>query len=137
MNLAEWKGSKTDKVPVKVLREEVHQFCQVISEKSALYTSVQSARLLGYEDVLLPPTYPILFWQKLAIPWLPQDATVVQSEQSFFYEDSLVANQTYTCQIELLEVKKFRGSYFAKHRLSIFLKDNYIAGSETMLMITL
>jgi len=137
MNLEEWKGNKTDKVPVKVSREEVRQFCRVIGEKSDLYTSVQSARLLGYEDILLPPTYPILFWQKLEIPWIPKDATVVQSEQSFFYDKSLVANQTYECQLELVEVKRFRGSYFAKHRLSVFLKGKCLARSETMLVISL
>lgn len=137
MILEDWKGSKTDKVPVKVSRSEVQAFCQVIGEKSDLYTRVQSARLRGYEDVLLPPTYPILFWQKLAIPWLPENATIVQSEQSFFYEDSLEANKTYECQIELIKARKLRGNYFAKHRLRIFFKGELVATSETMLVISL
>lgn len=128
-------GAKTNVVTMKVIKEEIQQFCHVINEKNPVYHDVDAANEAGFEDILLPPTYPILFWQHLDLPWLETDATIIQSEQIFSYKTPLVANKIYQCQIELLKVRTRENKQFVVNRLYINDGEKVVATSDTTLVL--
>ncbi|MBO1001737.1 FAS1-like dehydratase domain-containing protein [Pseudogracilibacillus auburnensis] len=128
-------GTKTKIVNVKVKREEIQQLCHVIDEKNHVFHDVNAASEAGFEDILLSPTYPILFWQHLEPPWLETDATIIQSEQIFSYKTPLVANKMYQCQIELLKVRTRENKQFVVNRLYINDGEKVVATSDTTLVL--
>ncbi|GIO22758.1 MaoC family dehydratase N-terminal domain-containing protein [Oceanobacillus sp. J11TS1] len=130
-----WIGAKTDWIPITVTSKQIEQFCQTIDEKNPLYLDKHAAKKAGYEDILLPPTYPILFWQRLKIPWLIGDFTMIQSEQSFSYKQTLIANKRYHCQIDLKKLRTRGKQQFIVHRLSIVDKDKLAATSDTTMVL--
>lgn len=128
-------GTETKAVSVKITREEVQKYCQVISEKNPIYHQVQAAQKARYEDIPIPPTYPTLFWQALKIPWLGSDAFIIHSEQTFSYEVPLITNKRYQYKIILESIRTRGNKQFLKHRLLIFDNKVEIATSETTLVL--
>jgi len=135
MNKSFEVGAKTEIQSIKITRKEVRQYCEVIDEKSHLYYDVTVAKNKGFDDIPLPATYPTLFWQKFNIPWLERKGTIIQGEQSFSYEEPLVANQTYHCQIVLEKVRSRLNNDFLYHRLYIYHGDTVAATGNTTLIL--
>ncbi|WP_194165606.1 MaoC family dehydratase N-terminal domain-containing protein [Oceanobacillus sp. CFH 90083] len=130
-----WIGTTTEWISTKVTRKEVQEFCTVIGEENLLYQNITVAKEAGYADIPLPPTYPILFWQSIELPWLTDDFTMLQSDQSFSYEHTLIANKTYHCQIQLQKLRTQSNQQFIVHRLSIDDGDGLAATSDTTMVL--
>ena len=101
-------GSTTDAVAIYVTRDDIHRYAKAIGEENPIFHDLEVAQNAGYNDIVLPATYPTLFWQILDIPWFKNQSTVIQTEQEFEYEEVLVANQVYICQVTIIKSTKKR-----------------------------
>jgi acyl dehydratase len=78
--------------PYRVSREKIREFADAIGDPNPVYRDPAAARALGHDDVVAPPTFPII----LTLPaggQLTHDpeagidySRVVHGEQSFAYE---------------------------------------------------
>lgn len=123
-------GDRTEVVPIIVKREDVFAFVKALGDNQQIFYDVEAAKTAGFNDILLPLTYPTIFWQSIPIPWL-DNQTIVQVDQAFHYQRPLTANTEYDCYIELKNIQKLRNHIFLKHCL--FISD--CARSETTVMI--
>ncbi|QGS69134.1 hypothetical protein CV093_14590 [Oceanobacillus sp. 143] len=57
-------GFITDTVAINVTREHVRKYAEAIGEENPIFHSLEAARNAGYANLVLPATYPTLFWQK-------------------------------------------------------------------------
>lgn len=114
-----WVGKRTEKTFFTISRKEVRAYCDVIGEKNPIYLHVETAHLNGYEDVLIPPTYSSILWQKVTIPWMEEDALLLQREQSFSYRKALIANKQYGCEIVLRKIREHGTKQYAMHDLLV------------------
>ncbi|WP_087972503.1 FAS1-like dehydratase domain-containing protein [Oceanobacillus rekensis] len=131
------EGFVTEAVAIKVTRDDIRLYSEAIGEENPIFHNPEAARNAGYDDLVLPVTYPTLFWQRIDIPWLSNQSPVVQTEQEFYYEEPLVANQVYHCQIAVLKVRQKGNKLFSKHELRINQDNKSVATSNTTLMLEL
>ncbi|HLR79660.1 MAG TPA: MaoC family dehydratase N-terminal domain-containing protein [Bacillota bacterium] len=124
----------TEPVSILVTRQEVSDYCQAIGEKNPLFYDIRTAQAAGYADIVLPLTYPILFWKHIHIPWLAHTRPLIHREQTFTYKGSLLANETYTCLIALTDIRKRKNKQYLRHELMIAKHEETIATSETTLV---
>jgi len=129
------EGLETETVAIQITREEVRQYCKVIGEKNLIFYNPEAARKAGYADVVLPATYPVLFWKDIDVPWLEEAPSIIQSEQCFEYDEALVANETYVCQITLMKVRQKGKRQFLQHVLSIKRNGKLAATSYSTLVL--
>lgn len=118
-------GSKTEIIPIRVTREEIQTYVKAIGEKNKIFYALDSAKEDGFSDIVIPPTYPTLLWQLIEIPWLQTVKSIIQTEQKFKYNEILIANVTYACQIILLKVRNRGNKQFLKLRLEIRNYNEY------------
>lgn len=130
-------GSTTDAVAIYVTRDDIHRYAKAIGEENPIFHNLEAAQKAGYNDIVLAATYPTLFWQILDIPWFKNQSTMIQTEQEFEYEEVLVANQLYICQVTIIKVQKKGRKQFSKHELSINLDGKTIATSHTTILLEL
>lgn len=129
------EGLETDAVAIQIAREEVHHYCKAIGEENLIFHNSDAARKAGYADVVLPAAYPVLFWRYIHIPWLEGASSIIQSEQHFEYDEPLVANETYICQIMLTRMRQKGKRQFLQHVLSIKRNDRTAATSSSTLVL--
>lgn len=130
-----WEGKETEIKVITVTREEIKRYCSVIGEKNPLYFDVETARSFGYHDILIPTTYPVIFWQQIEVPWLLVKGTMVQGEQVFNYKKPLVAETAYRCFIKLVRMKSLREKTYLTNRLYIFNQDELVATSDSVVVL--
>jgi len=58
---------------------------------------------------LLPPIFPMIFYQYMAIPWYPTSPPILRKQKCTLTKN-LLAGRIYYCQVHL-EVKKERENY--------------------------
>lgn len=129
------KGLKTESVIIRVTREEIRRYCEVIGETNNIFFKLESAKNAGFTDLVLPVTYPMLFWKYIDVPWLKSQISIIQGEQSFEYNEALVANKDYVCQITLVKVRQRGRKKFLQHELCISHNGKLIATSNTTLVL--
>ena len=131
------EGFTTDTVAINVTRDDIRHYAKAIGEENPIFHVLQAAQDAGFDDLVLPVTYPTLFWKRIDIPWLEDQSPVIQTDQEFEYEEALVANQMYICQITVLKVRQKGKKLFSKHELRINQDWKIIATSNTTLMLEL
>ena len=98
--------------PYKVSREKIHEFADAIGERSPACHSVTAARALGYEDVVAPPTFPIVVTlpathQLLSDPAVAIDySRVVHGEQRFVHARPVCAGDELQVLVAIEQVRQ-------------------------------
>lgn len=132
-------GKKTETVSIIIPRNIVREYAETVGLSLDIYTDVEKAREAGYPDLVLPATYPVLFWRYVKIPWLDLNLPLIHGKQSFSYNEPLVANQTYDCFIQLTDVsEKEKGNFllqFLTHRLVITKNGDEAATATSVLIL--
>ncbi len=59
---------------------------------------------------IVPATYPIVYWQKVELPWLKDIGPLVHGEQSFHYKVPLLTDHSYYAKIKLVEIREKTGT---------------------------
>lgn len=114
-----WLMKKTKPVEIMVTREQITSYVRAIQEKNPMYYDLKAAKQMGYVDIPLPITMPIIFWQYIDVPWLKHIPVLIHSRQQFCYERPLVANIVFQCHIQLTNLQQRRHMQISEHTLTI------------------
>lgn len=96
-----WEDKMTDPFEIYVSREWIQQYSHLIGDHSPIYHDPKQAIEKGYQDIIAPLTFPIVFWQYTSIPWLENQGPFIHRDQTFHYNEPIMANRSYICQIRL------------------------------------
>ena len=99
-------------------REKVREFARAVGETNALYYDVDTARAAGYDDVVAPPMFAVVYclpavWPALLHPEVGIDfARMVHGGQEFAWGALVVAGDEITTEVTLSDVSERRGNSF-------------------------
>ncbi len=85
---------------MKVTDSEAMKFAEVIQDMPLAKKGGQS---------VVPATYPIVYWQKVELPWLKDIGPLVHGEQSFCYKEPVLTDHTYYAEIRLVDIREKTG----------------------------
>ncbi|MGM7702484.1 hypothetical protein ACSVDE_12220 [Pseudalkalibacillus sp. Hm43] len=112
-------GLKTEPFKIVVTREEAEHFADVVGDSPL-------AELGGHQ--IVPVTYPIIYWQRVDMPWLEGIGPLVHGEQSFHYDKPLLTEKEYIGQIELVKIEEKSGKLgtviWVEHDLTGYEDEN-------------
>jgi acyl dehydratase len=97
--------------PYEVSRVKLAEFADAIGEQNPLYRDRAAAQEAGYQDVIAPPTFPIVVGarssgQVIADPGLGLNyAMVVHGDQRFEYARPIMAGDVLTAQVTISDIK--------------------------------
>lgn len=101
--------------PYTVGREKVREFARAVLAENPLHFDPEAAHQAGYDDVVAPPTFPIVVQestlaQLLAEPDAGIDfARVVHGDQRFSYTRPIVAGDELIATLAVTSVKSLGG----------------------------
>lgn len=102
--------------PYLVSREKVREFAYAIDDHNPASHDQAAARMLGYADVVAPPTFAVVLTlpageQVTADPDLGLDYTrVVHSEQHFVHHRPLVAGDEVSVVVSVTSIRSMAGN---------------------------
>jgi acyl dehydratase len=97
-------------------REKIREFALSLSDSSACYFEVESARALGYPDLVAPPTFAIVVTMKAGEqvvfdPELALDYTrVVHGDQKFTHHRPIFAGDELTSTVSVDSIRSVAGN---------------------------
>jgi acyl dehydratase len=101
--------------PYLVGRESVREFARAVFATSPLTTDVAAARAAGYDDLVAPPTFPVVV-QELTLHQLLTEpdagidfSRVVHGDQRFTYSRPIVAGDELVATLTVASVKSLGG----------------------------
>jgi len=101
--------------PYLVGREKIREFARAVFATSPLNHDPEAARAAGYNDIVAPPTFPVVIQestlaQLLAEPDAGIDFTrVVHGDQRFSYTRPIVAGDELTAVLTVASIKSLGG----------------------------
>ena len=97
-------------------REKIREFATALGDTASCYFEVDSARALGYPDLIAPPTFAIVVTMKAAgqvvfDPELALDYTrVVHGEQRFVHHRPIFAGDELTSTVSVDSIRSAAGN---------------------------
>lgn len=102
--------------PYVVCREKVREFASAVGDGNPAYHDVAAAAVLGYADVVAPPTFAVVLSMRAAAvvthdPELGLDySRVVHGEQRFVYARPIVAGDELVVTITIESIRNGAGN---------------------------
>jgi acyl dehydratase len=99
-------------------REKVREYAESVGETNPLYFDVEVARAAGYDDVLAPPMFAVVycgraFFPALFDPELDIDFTrLVHGAQEFHWEQPVVAGDEISTSLVVVDISERAGLQF-------------------------
>lgn len=97
--------------PYLVGREKVREFARAVFADAPEHVDVEAAKALGYDDVVAPPTFPIVIQDQTLQMLLSQPDSgivlknVIHGEQRFEYSRPIVAGDELTATLNVTAVR--------------------------------
>jgi acyl dehydratase len=97
--------------PYLVGREKVREFARAVFATNPIFTDLEAARAAGHDDVVAPPTFPVVIQEHTLSQLLSEpDANidfsrVVHGDQRFTYSRPVVAGDELTATLSVTSVK--------------------------------
>ncbi len=91
---------------------------------------VDKAKALGYKDLVVPPTFPVVIQEQslklvLSDPQAQIDfSRVVHGDQRFVYQKPIVAGDLLTSELTVASVKTLGGNHMVTFETEIFDEQN-------------
>ena len=101
--------------PYLVGREKIREFSRAVFATSAINVDVAAARAAGYNDLVAPPTFPIVIQESTLQQLLNADdagidfSRVVHGDQRFTVTRPIVAGDLLTATLTVTSVKSLGG----------------------------
>lgn len=122
-------------------REKIREFAAAIGDENPVFRDVDTARALGYDDIVAPPTFAIVLSLNAAMnvvmdPDLGLDFTrVVHSEQQFSYTRPIVAGDELTVTTVIESARTVAGNDIltAKGVITTIAGEPVATASSTLL----
>jgi len=102
--------------PYEVGREKIREFADAIGDDNPAYRDQAAARGYGYDDVIAPPTFPVVMSfvagrQVIGDPELGIDySRVVHGEQRFEYSRPIQAGDVLTATVTIEDIRSAAGN---------------------------
>jgi len=102
--------------PYLVGREKVREFARAVFATSPLNHDPAAAREAGYDDVVAPPTFPVVVQEATLAQLLAEPdggidfGRVVHGEQSFSYTRPIVAGDELVATLSVTSIKSLGGN---------------------------
>jgi len=99
-------------------REKIREYARAVGETDALYLDVDTARAAGYDDVVAPPMFAVVYSLPAVWPALFDEevgidfARMVHGGQEFEWGPVVVAGDEITTTASLKDVSEQRGNGF-------------------------
>lgn len=123
--------------PYQVAREKIREFATAIGAGDAAYHDPEAARVLGYPDVIAPPTFPMV--AAATFHRLRDDAElgldysrVVHGDQQFSYTRPVVAGDELVTAVTVEDITERGGHEF----LSVRAELTTVAGESVVTLWT-
>lgn len=101
--------------PYLVGREKIREFARAVLSTNPINFEVDAARAAGHDDLIAPPTFPIVVQEQTLSQLLAQPDTgidfsrIVHGDQRFTYSRPIVAGDELTAQLTVASVKSLGG----------------------------
>jgi acyl dehydratase len=101
--------------PYLVGREKVREFASAVFASAPVHHNLEAARAAGYDDLVAPPTFPIVIQEKtlhqlLNHPGAGIDFTrVVHGDQKFEYVRPLLAGEEVVATLSVTKIQTLGG----------------------------
>jgi acyl dehydratase len=111
--------------PYEVGREKIKEFAEAIGDPNPVYRSRAAAQELGYEDVIAPPTFPIILTlraghQVIHDPELGVDySRVVHGEQRFVHNRPVRAGDLLQVVVTVADIRAAAGNDLVSTRSEV------------------
>ncbi len=111
-------GKTFDPATYAVGREKIREYAHAVGETDVLYLDVDAARAAGYDDVVAPPMFAVVYSLPAVWPALFDDevgidfARMVHGGQAFEWGPVVVAGDEITTTASLKDVSERRGNAF-------------------------
>jgi acyl dehydratase len=99
-------------------REKIREYAQAVGETNPLHLDVEAARAAGYEDVVAPPMFAVVYcfpalWPALFDPEVGIDfARMVHGGQEFVWGPLVVAGDEIATTLSVADVSERAGNGF-------------------------
>ncbi|MDQ0894704.1 MaoC family dehydratase N-terminal domain-containing protein [Agromyces ramosus] len=101
--------------PYLVGREKVREFARAVFATNPINLDPEAARAAGYDDVVAPPTFPIVVQERTLAQLLSEPdvgidfSRIVHGDQRFSYTRPVVAGDQLTATLTVSSVKTLGG----------------------------
>jgi acyl dehydratase len=123
-------------------REKVREFAKALGDTSPCYFDVESARALGYPDLVAPPTFAITFTMQAAgqvihDPELGLDYTrVVHGEQRFVQHRPIFAGDEITSTVSVESIRTAAGNDMITVKAQVHATDGELVSTVYTLLVS-
>jgi acyl dehydratase len=99
-------------------REKVREYARAVGESNALHLDPEAARAAGYEDVVAPPMFAVVYSFPAVLPALfdpevgIEFARLVHGAQEFEWPTLVIAGDEITTTVTVADVSERRGNGF-------------------------
>lgn len=111
-------GKSYPAVSYAVGREKVREFAQAVGETNPLYFDVEAARAAGYDDVVAPPMFAVVYsgravWPAVQDPEVGLDfSMLVHGTQEFEWGPVVVAGDEISTSVTISDIAERGGMGF-------------------------
>jgi acyl dehydratase len=111
-------GKTYPPVSYAVGREKIREFASAVGEDAPVYTDLEAARAAGYQDVVAPPMFAVVYAGRAVGPALFDPdvgidfARMVHGGQEFVWGPPVVAGDEIGTEVEVKEVAERGGMQF-------------------------
>lgn len=121
--------------PYLVGREKIREFARAVFATSPISLDVTAARAAGYEDLVAPPTFPVVV-QELTLHQLLSEpdagidfSRVVHGDQRFSFTRPIIAGDELTATVTVASIKSLGGH-------SMITAESSIVGADGAHVVT-
>jgi acyl dehydratase len=96
-------------------REKIREYAEAVGETNSLYLDLDAARAAGYEDLVAPPMFAVVYagravWPALFDPELELNfAMLVHGAQEFHWERLVIAGDEIATEVSVARIEERRG----------------------------
>jgi acyl dehydratase len=123
-------------------REKIREFAKALGETSPCFFDVESARALGYPDLIAPPTFAIVITmqaggQVVHDPELGLDYTrVVHGEQRFVQHRPIFAGDEITSTVSVDSIRSAAGNDMITVKTLVHAADGELVSTVFSLLVS-
>jgi acyl dehydratase len=123
-------------------REKIREFASALGDTAPCYFEVESARALGYPDLIAPPTFAIVVTmqaggQVIHDPELALDYTrVVHGEQRFVQHRPIFAGDEITSTVSVDSIRSAAGNDMITVKTEVHATDGELVSTVYSLLVS-
>lgn len=123
-------------------REKIREFASALGDTAPCYFDVESARALGYPDLIAPPTFAIVITmqaggQVIHDPELALDYTrVVHGEQRFVQHRPIFAGDEITSTVSVDSIRSAAGNDMITVKTEVHATDGELVSTVYSLLVS-